>query len=117
MSASRGELRTPLPTRSVRRTASTCQGCVARAKSRSRGAGDRVAEEHERLSALRVVRDHPRCELEQTRDRVRRAFDETEIRRPGAERLHQEDGEEREDHLRPDVRKEAREAEENHRGR
>ena len=50
MSASRGELRTPLPTRSVTRTARTCQGRVARATKGRAALASAVAEEHERLA-------------------------------------------------------------------
>ena len=81
MSASRGELRMPLPTRSVTRTASTCQGRVARAMKRSRGAREPVAEEHQRLAPRHAVRDDARDELEQARDGVGRALHEAEVRR------------------------------------
>ena len=45
---------TPLPTRSTKRTASTCQGAPASA-SNPRGVGERVAEEHQGLLAVDVV--------------------------------------------------------------
>ncbi len=75
----------------------------------SRDRRDEVAGEDERSLALCAIGDVPKCELEQTRGRVRRALDEAEKNGRSAER-RQENGKKRKDHLRPDVGEEARKA-------
>jgi hypothetical protein len=76
-----------------------------------------VAEEHQRLSPGHDVRNDARGELGQARYRVGRPLDQAEIRGPGLQRLGQEKRKQRENHLRADIREEAREAEEDDRRR
>jgi hypothetical protein len=87
-----------------------------RGDQRSREPGDHVADHDERLLGRRPIRDVARGELQETRRRLREPFDEAEKRGPRSERSD-EDRQEREDHLRADVGKKARDAERDDRPR
>ena len=61
ISASRGAVRMPLPTRSVTRTASTCHGAHREPDQRPHDPRDRIAEQHQRLLARHAIGDVARC--------------------------------------------------------
>ena len=115
MSASRGADRNPLahPVRQPHH-----EDVPGRGRERDERPRDRrqeIPREHERAFAVRAIGDVAEHELEKARRRVGSPFDEAQENGRGAER-RQKNGEQRKDHLRPDVGEEARESERDHGG-
>ena len=99
MMASRGEVRSPLPTRSEKRSASTCEPCRREGDERADDVRQRVPGHDPSLPLPDPVRKVPGVELEQRGGRLGDALDDAERGGAGSEHGGQERGQERIDHL------------------
>ena len=113
-SASRGDERRPLPSRSSTRSASTIGHDGREREQRPRHRREAVAGDHEQLRAPHAVVPDARDELQQRRRRLGRALDEPERARTGAEHRREVQRQQRIDQFRRGVVQQADEPEDPH---
>ena len=99
ISASRGELRIPFPTRSLTRINNTCIAVCAMATSGRIDRRQRIPGDDERLSPLRAIGPPTARELEQRGGRPSRTFDRADESGARAKHRREKNRQERIDHL------------------